>query len=143
VAAPLAIGEYVKADAPNAESYIVKDIRGLEAGAWRWAGKDPELRFMLAPAAPLPKRFRIELGINDKTFADTGPVKLILEVNGKEIGRATLDRFGDHVVEKAVPANLLHSGAENRAVIHVLNPWQAPDPGVRLGFVLKSAGFVR
>jgi hypothetical protein len=133
------LGEYMCASDDGAEQYIVKDIRGLEA-VWRWTNAEPELRFQLKPGRTA-RLFHLELGINDRTFRDTGPVKIVFEVNGHEVARHTFETFGDHTWEHRVGAELLAPGAENRVRIRVLNPWQAPDPGVKLGFVLRCAGF--
>lgn len=133
-------GEHMCADDPNADEYIVKDVKGVE-GQWRWTLPDPELRF-LVPDDGRQRRFSLQFGINDRTFKDTGPLRIVFELNGTEVGRATYDSFGDKEWNQPVPTKVLRAGAENRLAIHVLNPWQAPDPGVRLGFVLRCAGFV-
>lgn len=138
--APAPVGEMFDAADSDADKYIVKDIKGAEGG-WRWTNAEPELRFQM-PAGELKRKFRLELGINDRTFHDTGPVTIVILVNGNELDRITLRNFGDHTYEKAVPTTFLLPGAENRVLMRVLNPWQAPDPGVKLGFVLRSAGFL-
>jgi hypothetical protein len=135
------IGEYVCAGENGAEQYIVKDIKGLEGG-WRWTHAEPELRYRLKPEN-VARVFHLELGINDRTFKETGPLKLVFEVNGHEFARETFPTFGDHIWEKRVDSSLLAPGAENRVKIRVLNPWQAPDPGVKLGFILRCAGFLK
>lgn len=133
-------GEYVRADENDAERYFVKDVRGLE-GTWRWTATEPEFRFSLKQTNK-PRRFHLELGINDRTFKQTGPVTLAVFVNGNEIGRPTFAAFGDHSWDKLVEPSYLLSGVENRVKIQVLNPWQSSDPEVRLGFVLRSVGFL-
>jgi hypothetical protein len=125
----------------NADQYIVKDVRGLEL-TWRWVMTDPEFRFVVKPNGPLPTKFRVELGVSERTFQDTGPLKLVFEGNGQEFGRKTLPNSGEYIVDMPVTPSLLRPGQENRVVIHVLNAWQAADPGVKLGFILKSAGFI-
>ncbi len=133
------VGEYMCAADPNADLYIVRDVKGLENN-WRWTHANPELRFRLKPGAAA-RTLHVELGVNDRTFAETGPLKLIVEVNGRELTRTTLAQFGDHTIDQPVESTMLVPGAENLLRIRVLNPWQAPDPGVQLGFVLKCAGF--
>jgi hypothetical protein len=132
-------GEMFEAAASDAGKHIVKDVRGLE-GAWRWTLAAPELRFEL-PAGELHRKFRMDLGINDRTFRDTGPVKVVIYINGREFDHVTFDHFGDQTWEKPVPVDYLKPGAENRVEMRILNPWQAAD-GLKLGFVLRSAGFI-
>lgn len=132
-------GEMFHAAASDAEKHIVKDIRGLE-GAWRWTLAAPELRFDLPPGE-LHRKFRMEIGINDRTFRDTGPVMVVISINGREFDHVTFDHFGDHTWEKPVPVDYLKPGAENRVEMRIINPWHASD-GVKLGFVVRSAGFV-
>jgi hypothetical protein len=135
-----AFGEYVYADEVSAERYFVKDVRGLE-GSGRWTGPEPEFRFFLKQTNKA-RRFHIELGINDRTFQQTGPVTLAVSVNGNPIGGPTFSTFGDHSWDKLVPPAYLLAGVENRVAVQVLNPWQSSDPQVRLGFVLRSVGFL-
>ena len=91
-------GEMLDAAASDAERHIRQRCRGLE-GAWRWTLAAPELRFELPPGE-LHRKFRMEIGINDRTFRDTGPVKVVISINGREFDRVTFDHFGDHTWEK-------------------------------------------
>src|SRR4051794_9959801 len=61
-------GEYVSSNDAHAESYIVRDIKQLEASAWRWTYAEPELRFVVRSAAG--RTLHVEFGINDRTFRD-------------------------------------------------------------------------
>ena len=132
-------GEYVKSSQPDAESYFLHDVTGLEGGAWRWTYSQPELRFLLQSARS--RRFSLKLGVNDVTLRDTGPLQLVIFVNGHELDRIVYDTPGDKSYEKAVPANMLRENAENRVLIRVLNPWDTNDPKVKLGFIFHEAGF--
>ncbi|MBC8164447.1 MAG: hypothetical protein H7Y20_01100 [Bryobacteraceae bacterium] len=133
-------GEFVRANDSTAERYFVKGIRGLESSAYRWTLAEPEFRFTLKSAKD--RRFRIEFGISDRTLEDTGPLNIVFLVNGHELDRVKYTTFGDKVFEKRVPEEWLNATGENRVLVRVLNPWQAPDPGVKLGVLLLSAGFV-
>jgi hypothetical protein len=133
-------GDYVRSTQADAESYYLKDIMGLEGGNFRWTHAEPELRFFLKSVRN--RRFHMQIGINDVTFRDTGPVNIVILVNGQELDRVTYDRFGDKTYDKTVPARLLKINAENRVVIRVLNPWNSSDPKIKLGFVLMEAGFL-
>ena len=110
-----------------------------EGGAWRWTRSQPELRFLVQSARN--RRFKLELGVNDVTFRDTGPLRLVIFVNEHELDRIVYDSPGEKSYEKAVPANMLRENAENRVLIRVLNPWDTNDPKVKLGFIFHEAGF--
>ena len=133
-------GEYVKSWQPDAESYFIRHIAGVEAGAWRWTHSDPELRFFVKDIRD--RRFKLEIGVNDVTFRDTGPLRLSIFINGKEFDRVVYDSPGDKSYEKAVPPDMLRQKAENRVLIRVLNPWDTTDPKIKLGFILHEAGFL-
>ena len=133
-------GDYVKSGQPDAESYFVRDIAGVEAGAWRWTHAEPEFRFLVTDVAN--RRFKLEIGVNDVTFRDTGPLRLVIFINGKELDRVVYDSPGDKSYEKAVPPEMLRQTAENRVLIRVLNPWDTTDPKIKLGFILHEAGFL-
>jgi hypothetical protein len=134
-------GEYVRSGDPTAESHYIRDVKPLEGGSWRWTLDTPEFRFYLA--ATENRTFRLDFAIADATFKDTGPVRMEVLINGHLLDRPVFDRAGNHVYNKPVPSAMLGKNAENRVVIRVLNAWQAPDPGVRLGFLLHAVGFVR
>ncbi len=140
-AAPIPnFGEFVTADEASAERYFIKDVKGLES-TWRWTLVEPEFRFLLSPVKRT-RRFQLKFGINDRTFKDTGPVTLEIYVNGNPVGKPTFKEFGDHTWETDVDPWKLLPGAENRVLVKVVNPWQTADPGVKLGVVFQSAGFL-
>lgn len=135
-AATANLGESVNAADPGADIYFVKDVKPSEGGPSRWTYAEPELRFLIKK--PENRVFHLEFGINDRTFKETGPLRIVFLVNGRELERTTWNNFGDQVYEKAVPADWLKGWGENRITIRVLNPWKAQD-GVRLGILLQSA----
>lgn len=132
--------DYVKSAQPDADSYFVRHITGVEGGAWRWTHSEPELRFLLKSVAN--RRFKLEIGVNDVTFRDNGPLRLAISINGQELDRVVYDSPGDKSYEKPVPPELLRNNAENRVLIRVLNPWKTNDPNIQLGFILHEAGFL-
>ena len=132
-------GEYVRSSQPDAEAYFVRDIMAVEAGAWRWTHAAPELRFLLKSTEN--RRLRLEIGVNDVTFRDTGPMRLVISINGREFDKVVYDSPGDKSYDKPVPPHMLILNGENRVLIRVLNPWPTQDPNVKLGFLLHEAGF--
>jgi hypothetical protein len=134
------IGEYVTASQVDADLYIVKDVRALEGPNWRWTFAEPEFRFLLRSVQD--RSLRIDFGVNDVTFRDNGPLRLAIFVNGRLLDKPVYDSPGDKRFEKPVPPSILKEHGENRVVVQILNPWQTPDPKVRLGVVLFGVGFV-
>lgn len=132
--------EFVRSADPNADLYYVKDVGGLEGGSWRWTQAAPEFRFTLK--STISRRFRLDFGLHEITFRDTGPVTLSILINGRELDRPHFDHPGDRRYEREVPADMLTSSSETRVVVRVLNSWKASDPGVHLGILLHAAGFV-
>jgi hypothetical protein len=133
-------GEFILSANPAAEAYYIKDVKGLEGSAWRWTLVEPEFRFFLKTTKD--RVFKLDLGINDTTFRDTGPVRLQIVINGELLDEPVFSKPGDYQYEQPVPERMLKASAENRVLVKVLNPWAAPDPGVRLGFLLHGVGFV-
>jgi hypothetical protein len=135
----LTLGETFTSVQPDAEQYFIKDIRALENGAWRWTLVEPEMRFHLLSVTN--RCLRMDIGVHEVTLRQTGPLKLEIYVNGQLLDSPVYDTPGDRRYEKPVPASMLKERAENRVLVKVLNPWQAQDPGVQLGFLLFGAGF--
>ena len=137
-AAPVDVAEFVRATQPDAETFFIKDVKGLEGGTWRWTYSEPEFRFTLKSV--LHRKFHMEFSVHGTTFRDTGPLRMVILINGQPFDQIVYDSPGEKVYEKSVPASMLRPGTENRVLVQVLNPWLAPD-GVKLGFLLQNAGF--
>jgi hypothetical protein len=131
--------EFIGAGDPFAQKFFVRDIVPSDGGPWRWTAAQPELRFILRSAAN--RRLLFEFVINERTFKDTGPLKISFFVNQHLIGRETYDSPGDKSFEKPVPADWLRVNEETRVTARIENPWQTPDGA--LGILLKRAGFVQ
>ena len=130
---------FVAMNDPYAESYIVKDVRGLEAGEWRWTGPEPTLHFVLETAENL--LFRMEFSIAGATFKTTGPVTITFRVNGHELATEQYDSFGRKQFEKPVPAEWIEAGGDTIVSATIEPPWISPN-NTKLGVILSRAGFV-
>jgi hypothetical protein len=136
----VSIGEYVVSTQLDADLYFVRDVKTSEGANWRWTLTQPEFRFHLRDVRN--RSLRLDLGVNDVTFRDTGPLRLAIYVNGHLLDQPVYNSPGDRRFEKPVPASMLQEHVENRVMVRVLNPWQTPDPNVRLGFLVFGVGFV-
>jgi hypothetical protein len=136
----VSIGDYVTAAQPDASLYFARGVKDLEAGRFRWTFETAELKYHLRTVQN--RALQIDLGINDIAFRQTGPPRLAIYVNGNLLDTPVYNRPGDYRFEKPVPPSMLKEFAENRVTLQVLNPWQSPDPNVRLGILMFGAGFV-
>lgn len=130
---------FVAMNDPYAESYIVKDIRGLEAGEWRWTGPEPTLHFVLDTAEKL--RFRMEFSIAGATFKMTGPLTITFRVNGHKLATERYDSYGRKQFEKPVPAEWIEVGGDTIVSATIEPPWISSN-NTKLGVILSRAGFV-
>jgi len=124
-----------------AEAHFLSGVsRHLEGGAWRWLEPRAELMFRLESVAHL--RFVMEFAIPEITFAQRGPAVISISVNGHLLERVRYGKGGEYRFEKAVPAAWLRTHLNNYVTLEIDKPWVAPQDGARLGFILKSAGFL-
>jgi len=138
---PQPIGSYVSMSDPRADLYIVKDIAGTtEGGTWRWTNQNPTLQFRLRRKHDL--KLRVEYTVAETSFARTGPVSIIFLVNGHTLETVYAPAPGPRVFEKPVPRQWLAGGEEVIVTLSIDKVYVAEADGNRLGFILKSAGFV-
>jgi len=138
---PSPVTHFVTMKDPQAEAHIVSGVsRHLEAGAWRWTEPRAELVFRLSEVQHL--RFVMEFAVPEMTFAQRGPVTITITVNGRLLDKPGYQRGGEFRFEKAVPAEWLRTDMHNYVTLEIDKPWVAPQDGARLGFILKSAGFL-
>lgn len=131
--------DYITMADPTAASFFVQDVG--DGGAWRWTGVNPTLRFHISDAAD--RKLRVLFEISERTFRDTGPLRVAYSVNGVFIERVTYSSPGPKVFMTDLPGGVLRANADNLLSLRVENPWRAPDDGALLGVMLRAAGFVR
>jgi len=137
----MAMGAFVKMSDPNAGDYIAGDVLPNDPGApWRWTGRRPELRFNLPTGGDWV--FFAELALAGATLEKTGPVTVSYFINGHILQIQRYAEPGEIHFERAVAPDWLHAGV-NSVAIEPDRVYIAPDDGVALGLILKSAGFVR
>ncbi|MGB9605020.1 MAG: hypothetical protein ACP5U2_00400 [Bryobacteraceae bacterium] len=138
---PSPLTHFISMNAPNAEAHFVRGVsRHLEGGAWRWLEPRAELVFRLASTGRL--RFVMEFAIPEVTFAQRGPVVIWVWVNGRLLDRSRYEKGGEFRLEKPVPTEWLRTDLHNYVTLEIDKPWVAPQDGARLGFILRSAGFL-
>jgi hypothetical protein len=134
------IGRFVRMGDRNAARYLVSGFREAAAGSPnRWADQHAQMRFFLLAVDRL--KFTMEFALPDATFKVTGPVTLSVSINGHALDTARFEHAGQMEFSRAVPPAFVRVNDENLVAIDADKVWISED-GVRLSFVLGSAGFV-
>ncbi len=127
----------VKFSDPDADEYVVRDIRPGDAR--RWTTDHPEMRFPIEPRPGL--RFEMSFWIVATTFRETGPVTLVVKINGQPLGSVYCQHPGNYRFERPVPLNWLRSGEPVRLLAEASPLWTVPADGAHLGYLIEEAGF--
>ncbi len=135
------LSHYTAMNAPGAENHIVAGILAAGGQSWRWCMKRAELQFRVPAARAL--RFRAELSISGMTFTQTGPVRIDVAIDGRQLDTIVFDKPDNRTVELNVPDGSLPAGRPAHVTLTADKEWTAPDSGERRAFILTSAGFVQ
>jgi len=132
---------FVEMNAADAASYFVRDVRGLEANQWRWTGQRPTLHFVLDQVENL--KFVMDFAVAGAVLEQTGPLTVSFRINGRLLARETYATHGEKHFEKPVQASWLEAGGDTIVSAELDKVWVSPTDGVKLGIILKRAGFVK
>jgi hypothetical protein len=121
----------------EADEYLVRDF--YPGGARRWTADHPEMRFPIEPRPSL--RFEMSFWIVAATFRDTGPVTLLVNINGHRLGSVYCRHAGNYRFDLPVPLHWLRAGEPVRVLAEVNRLWTASADGAHLGYVIEEAGF--
>ena len=132
---------FVEMNDADAESYFIRDVRGLEANQWRWTGERPTLHFVLDSVENL--KFAMDFAVAGAVIEQTGPLTVSFLVNGKLLDRIRYATHGEKHFEKPVDASWLEAGGDTIVSAELDKAWVSPADGVKLGIILKRAGFVK
>jgi hypothetical protein len=131
-------GHVVNMNDPYAMAYVVQDVRNLlEAGAWRWTSRRPELRIYLDDIRGL--KFTTDFTVPESGFQRTGPVTISFSVNGQLLDRVKCEQPGNRHFEKPVPESWLRARWLNFVTMEPDKTWS--DAKFTYGFILTRAGF--
>jgi hypothetical protein len=131
-------GHVVNMNDPYAMAYVVQDVRDLlEAGAWRWTSRRPELRIYLDDVRGL--KFTTDFTVPESGFRRTGPVTISFLINGNLLDRVKYQQPGNQHFEKPVPESWLHARWLNFVTMEPDKTWS--DAKFTYGFILTRAGF--
>lgn len=133
------LGPFVRMNQINAEEHFVSGVYGLEAGAWRWTGRQAVLRLQLKETTGL--KYAMRFAVPKEVLAHHSPWRLRVSLNGRLWEQLEYEKDGIYDFEKAVPPDLLKPQAENLVALEVEAPLPARPGGRELGFILVQAGF--
>lgn len=135
------LSHFTTMDAPGAGDHIVSGVLDGGGAPWRWCEKQAVLRFKLPETRGL--RFRADIAVSEMTFAQTGPVRIDVAIDGKRLETIVYDKPESRTTEFDVPAEMVTAGRPVVVTLTADKEWVEPGTGVRRGFILTSAGFVQ
>jgi hypothetical protein len=132
---------FAEMGAADAGQSIVRDISStIEGGTWRWTFARPELRFILNCTER--QTLAADFFVADATFAQTGPVTVHFEVNGRLLTSVRCAHPASRHVEEPVPESWLSTKSYTRITIWADKLFVSEEDGARLGIALLRAGFI-
>lgn len=132
------MGAEVSMDSAELDAYILSGVSTVGPKTpMRWTAEKVEFRFQLDSLSQ--NRFFAEFQLPPETFRE--PVTLTLFVSGKQAGSARFQTPGDQRWELAVARELLEVGKPLLVTLVIDKPYVSPKDGVKLGLLLKRAGF--
>ena len=135
------LGAFVRMNQSDASRYFVSGIHDLEAGNWRWTGRQAALRFQLSQTKNL--KYVMRFAVPEPVIARNGPIRLRILINGKKLEELQYQKHGVYEFEKPTPAEMLKPDAENIVTMEIDKPLPSDGRGPELGFILVHAGFRR
>jgi hypothetical protein len=131
-------GHVVNMNDTYAMAYVARDVRDLlEAGAWRWTSRRPELRIYLDDIRGL--KFTADFTVPESGLRRTGPVTISFFINGQLLDRVKYGQPGNQHFEKPAPESWLRARWLNFVAMEPDKTWS--DAKFTYGFILTRAGF--
>jgi hypothetical protein len=132
---------FFQVDDADAAEFVVRDVDLANGGkGWCWTLGQPQLRFVLNSVER--QKFVADFGVNDVTFAQTGPINVSFRINGQLLGEVHCPKPATMHFEKPVPASWLSTAKYTRVIIQADKNFVSKGDGAELGFMLMRAGFV-
>ncbi len=133
---------WAAAGTAGVNGHFLRDVMQTgEGDHQRWTFERPAFLFD-APASENP-RLALHLRLPPVVLAQTGPIRLRLRVNGRDLGERRLDRPEDHHLLWTVPPNCLRADGLTLVETELDRYYIAPDDGQKLGYLFVAGGFVR
>jgi hypothetical protein len=132
---------WVETDRAGATRHYLRDIEpGAEPTRWRWTAEKPLFLFYAPARAGV--RFKMDFVIHSMTFKQTGPLRMTVRINGKELGQRAYNSPEDQTFEQAVPAEMLRADGVALVETALDKYYIAPADGQKLGYLFVRGGFI-
>ena len=137
-AATAPVLEFVEMGSASSDMSIGKDIAGRDGSKHRWMNQDPEL---LLRVPKNPAHFEMAYSVPEVILQQTKTLDLDVWIADQSAPPVHVSEAKDFIYKAAIPANV-KPGETVVVRFHVRNPYVSPGDGVKLAFLVKSAGFV-
>jgi hypothetical protein len=125
----------------DADDYIKGGVaKGDSGAAWRWSYETPTFHFRLKSGV----RYRavLDFAVADSTFRTTGPVNISFFVNSQLLAKSIYGKSGNYRFESSLLPSEMTMGGDTTLSADISPVWVSPTDGVKLGVILKEAGFL-
>jgi hypothetical protein len=132
---------FTAAGRPGVNGHILRDVmETAETDLQRWTFERPAWLFDAIERGN--KRFRLDFRLHGATYRETGPVRLTVRINGRELAAQLYSSAEGHRFERPVPAGWI--GDDGLAVVETTldKYFIAPQDKQKLGYLFVSGGFV-
>jgi hypothetical protein len=87
-------------------------------------------------------RFVMSIWVVDMTLHDTGPVTIVVRVNGHVLGSVRCPKAGNYRFDQPVPLEWLHAGEPVHVLAEASPLWTSNLDGKHFGYLIEEAGFL-
>ena len=132
---------WVENQRPASVRHYLRDIQpGGTPDRWRWTFERPAFLFYVPARTGV--RFKMEIVIDGETFTKTGPLRMTVWINGKELGRKVYASPEEQTFEEAVPPEMLRADGFALVETALDKYYIAEADGQKLGYLFVRGGFV-
>ena len=122
---------------PGSQRHLLRDF--MEALQRPWTFARPALLFYVPRRSGV--RFKMDFVIASHTFKETGPQRLTVWLNGRQIGQKLYRAPGEHTFEQEIAPEWLRSDGIALVETTLDKYYVAPDDGQKLGYLFVRGGF--
>ena len=135
----MANSDHVENSKPGDERGMLRDFMPGPAGRWRWTFERPAL-LMRAPKRP-NTRFTMDFVVHSGTFKETGPIRLSVSVNGRNIGEKLYTSAENQTFAAPVPESALRDDGIALFETRLDKYYKSPEDGQKMGLYFPREDF--
>ena len=135
-------GAMVSFSDPRSPDYVVGGfLPNNPEDTWRWATTSPTVRVRVSTVENL--RMRANFALPDESHTPLLPITVRYFVNDRLLDAVSYKKTGMQEFKKAVPADWLHTDAENILRCEISPVYVAKADGVKLSMIVSEIGLER